>query len=327
MDNTKANETQNGQEKKSKWEIETTYSGDISYKEAYAAYSGISFSPEKRAENILKEWPGEMVDIYGRLKAVAIAGNTESMLDAEFERFHLKYLDLYRGYLHSQSNCFSTMIAGPSNFPAASQMKKGDRAQAKLTEMLDFKKRVIGIIGRKLRPDLAPIRTEDSDAVIRLKEKIESAEKHHKVMKEYAAYCRKITDQKARFEKLVSNKLLPTDSLIITEILGIESWALTNSAANIRSMKKRLEEVIRKQAAPEVKETGKDGIRFEACPGENRVRLFYSGKPAPEVIKDLKSSGFRWTPSLMCWQAYHNYISIMRARRFAGLDEKEGIKI
>lgn len=295
---------------KSKWELKETYSQDISYKEAYASKQGISFSPERRATSILEEYATECVSMYQELKQTAVAGHTEHLLDAEFERFHAKYLSLYHAYLIAGSRCVSSMIAGPSKFPTQRQKKIADREHDRLTELLDFKKRAMTAIKRTLRPDLAPIRTEDGDAVERLTEKIEAAEKTQEQMKLVNKTIRK---GGADLEKNLSAMGIPDKT--IHELLnppyaymgkGFERFQLTNNNANIIRMKQRLEDIKRKQAAPDVKAAGKDGIRYEECPADNRVRLFYQGKPAEEVIKELKSFGFRWTPSLMCWQAYYN---------------------
>jgi hypothetical protein len=35
--------------------------------------------------------------------------------------------------------------------------------------------------------------------------------------------------------------------------------------------------------------------------------------------KRLKAAGFRWAPSLGCWQAYRNHATLTTARREAGL--------
>jgi hypothetical protein len=163
--------------------------------------------------------------------------------------------------------------------------------------------------------------------VERLTEKITEAEADQKTMKEINAFIRKEKDTEKRV-RFLKTKGITKDFLqkYFIDGDGVPNFSLTNNNANIRRMKERLEEITRKQNAPEVKESGKDGIRFEACPAENRVRVFYPGKPAPEVIKELKGSGFRWTPSKGCWQAYHNSISITRAKRFAGIEEQADAK-
>ena len=62
------------------------------------------------------------------------------------------------------------------------------------------------------------------------------------------------------------------------------------------------------QAMQSLEDTQKEvnGIKIEECPSENRLRLFFKGKPAESVRAELKSHGFRWAPTLGCWQAYYN---------------------
>lgn len=49
------------------------------------------------------------------------------------------------------------------------------------------------------------------------------------------------------------------------------------------------------------------------------MRLYFSGKPDDATRGRLKSRGFRWTPSLGCWQAYRNPTALDVARREAGV--------
>jgi hypothetical protein len=102
---------------------------------------------------------------------------------------------------------------------------------------------------------------------------------------------------------------------------GFPSFSLRNSSSNLLRMKQQLEYIKRKQAEPLKEQVTESGIKFVSCPAENRVRLFFPGKPAPEVISQLKSGGFRWTPSLGCWQAYHNTWNVEKAKKFAGITD------
>lgn len=100
--------------------------------------------------------------------------------------------------------------------------------------------------------------------------------------------------------------------------VGWPAYELTNNNANIRRLRERLEQVKQTQATPATTIEGTNGIRFEDCPADNRVRLFYPGKPDAGVRDRLKSNGFRWAPTLGCWQAYRNWRSLDAAKREAG---------
>ncbi len=93
---------------------------------------------------------------------------------------------------------------------------------------------------------------------------------------------------------------------------------MTNNHANLRRMKQRLETIGRDQAKESTELEGSNA-RFEDCPEENRVRLFFPGKPAEDVRTLLKSRGFRWTPTIGAWQAYRNPWAIETAKKIAGI--------
>lgn len=100
--------------------------------------------------------------------------------------------------------------------------------------------------------------------------------------------------------------------------IGFPDYALTNNSANIRRMKQRLGRVAVAQATPTT-ETQGTNARLEDCPADNRIRLYFPGKPSEEVRTRLKSAGFRWSPTIGAWQAYRNYGAIETAKREAGI--------
>ena len=61
-------------------------------------------------------------------------------------------------------------------------------------------------------------------------------------------------------------------------------------------------EHLSKHANDETKETITSGVKVVDNVEENRLQLFFNGKPAQEVIDQLKSSGFRWAHYSGCWQ-------------------------
>ena len=95
--------------------------------------------------------------------------------------------------------------------------------------------------------------------------------------------------------------------------VGYPTFELTNNNANIRRMKDRLEYLTKAKARPST-EREENGVRIVEDTEVMRLRLYFPGKPAPDVIANLKSSGFRWAPSEGAWQMnLHN-----RARWLAG---------
>ena len=90
-------------------------------------------------------------------------------------------------------------------------------------------------------------------------------------------------------------------------------------------MRARLAVLERDKAAPETTQDGNNGVRLEDCPSDNRVRLFFPGKPDSAIRTRLKSNGFRWTPSLGCWQAYRNSRSLAQAKQFITAPEETAV--
>jgi hypothetical protein len=99
-------------------------------------------------------------------------------------------------------------------------------------------------------------------------------------------------------------------------------WALTNIGARIRDIEKKVERLAQAKVAPE-KIVEANGVRLEDCPADNRVRLFFPGKPDETTRTNLKRNGFRWSPSVGCWQAYRNWHSMEHAKTFIEAHKEE----
>ena len=219
------------------------------------------------------------------------------------------------------------MITGPSGFPVRRAEKANATEHRRLNDVLNcrglWRKRLF----KALVPNTdGPIMSGDADAGERLADKIAKAEELQKRMKDANAAIRK--HKKAGPEAQVAALVaLGFTELQAAELLkpdfcgriGFPDYALSNNNANIRRMKARLSTVEKAHAAPATEHEGTHA-RVEDCPAENRVRLFYPGKPDYDTRTTLKRSGFRWTPSLGCWQAYRNDRTIPAARRLAGLE-------
>jgi hypothetical protein len=287
---------------------------DIPQDLARSAYHGTSFSPEKRGDQAREGYAATVASDYADLIEIAKGDPVKlAVVEAEFPRYRERYATAYRKHLASQSRCISWMITGPANFPVARNEKRNRIERKRAEEMIELRTRALAAIRKEMFPELRPIMSGDSDACQRLAAQIAEAEKEQELMKATNAAIR--SNWKHGKETVITALVaLGHSQAVAIEMIqpgrfggmGFASFELTNNGANLRRMKQRLEGIARNQALPTTEKEAANGIRLEDCPAENRVRLFFPGKPDVTIRTKLKSSGFRWTPSLGCWQAYRN---------------------
>lgn len=301
------------------------FSNDIPLSLAHAAHAGSSFVPEKRAVQVRDGYAATLQSLYEELSAHADTDEKRATLDIEFARFREGYRKRYTALLASQSRTYSTMIAGPSNFPVRRMEKRNRVVDKRREELLEFLPRAKDAILKTLHPEWRPIMAGDANACERLEDKIAAAEALQEQMKaaNLAIRRHKKAGPDAQVAALVA---LGLKEAIARELLkpdfcgriGFADYQLTNNNANIRRMKERLTTVSRNHAA-EASEVEGANARLEDSPADNRVRLFFAGKPASEVRDTLKRSGFRWSPTIGAWQAYRNSGTIAKAKEVAGV--------
>jgi len=304
----------------------TDFLNDIPTTIARAAHYCTSFEPEKRGDQERQGYAQTLAQDFEQLSKLADTDEKRATLAEEFARYREGFRRRTVVQLVAKSRCMSSMITGPSNFPTRRNEKRNATERKRVTELLDFRERALKAIRRTLCPELRPIMSGDSDATQRLHEKIAEAEKLQATMKAANAIIRR-----APKYEMTSDKLSALVEIGITQRqahelctkdfcgrYGFPDYELTNNNANIKRMKARLAQVSAAQSKPDLTIQG-EVARFEECPGENRVRLYFPGKPDEAIRTKLKSCGFRWTPSLGCWQAYRNYRSIEVARTVAAV--------
>lgn len=297
------------------------FSTEISSSLAIGAFHGTSFSPERRGESVRNDYANAMRQAYETLSKHAAKGGTQDMLDSEFERYKAGYRKRTEAWLRTHSRCISSMITGPSNFPVRRAQKRNDVEHRRLTELIEFGERGLRAAIRNLRPDLRPIMAGDADAIARLEEKIVSLRARQDRMKAINSAHKAYKNDPQTLE---DSALSQQDKDLIRRYVPAYTWEphpfapfqLTNNNATIRTAEKRLEQLQAAKAAPSIERESSNGIRLEDSPADNRVRLFFPGKPELEVRAKLKKNGFRWSPSIGAWQAYRNTWSVALAQSF-----------
>lgn len=160
------------------------------------------------------------------------------------------------------------------------------------------------------------ISSDDPEAVVKLQAKIDAAEESQARMKAANKFIR--ADDTEGLRKLGLSEATITKLLTPNYMgkVGFEPWQLSNNNANIRRMKKRIE-ILRAQSERTTKEVVYGSITLVENTEDNRLQLFYPGKPPDPIRADLKYNGFKWAPSIGCWQRQLNNTSIHRGHTLA----------
>ena len=156
------------------------------------------------------------------------------------------------------------------------------------------------------------ISSDDPEAVDKLGEHLEKAKRLQDMMlasnklirkhrdnpgagvAELAAVVGSESNARALFEKDFAGRI------------GFAEYQLSNNRANIRRIEGRIEQLKRasKREAKEIEYPG--NIKIVHNVDENRVQIFFPGKPSSEVRDMLKARGFRWSPMSSAWQRHLN---------------------
>jgi hypothetical protein len=300
---------------------------DIPIELANRAHAGTSFDPEKRGGQERLEYAMALWRDLTTLAKLATTDEKRATLETEFERYRAGYKQRTIARLQAHARCLSSMITGPSNFPTR-RNEKANAAEGKRTdELIEYRTRALAAIRRALCPEDAPIMSGDSNAAARLAIGITAREREQERMKAANAAIRKHAKAGADaqiaalvaldFPAGIAEQLLKPD---FAGRIGFADYQIKNNGAEIRRLQARLATVERNQAAP-VAEAQGEHARMEDNPADNRVRLYFPGKPDLDVRTRLKRAGFRWAPTLGCWQAYRNTNALAVARDVAGVTE------
>src|SRR5690606_26645347 len=100
---------------------------------------------------------------------------------------------------------------------------------------------------------------------------------------------------------------------------GWPSFIVTNLGAEIRRVRKRIEELEERATATAREPVEGDGWRLVEKLDDNRTRIYFAGKPADELRARLKASGWRWSPSAGAWQRQATPAAWSAALRLLGV--------
>lgn len=271
---------------------------------AINAHNWTSFSPERRGEQLIKDYSDQLSSDIQELKNEGISEET-------INDYKTRYESLFSRWLSAKSNCASTMITGASNFPVRRQQKAHRSEENHYSVFQEWRIRAKKAICRKAKPEKTFI-----SEIERYKAELESMKANHELMKQAN---KKIAHANKTGEDLTE---------YLTTVCGVAphmiEWSmkwgfgLANNSANMRRVESRIKEMEAKNERANT--TGQKEIQFDGFVviynhEADRLQVKHDIKPPQEVIYQFKSKGFRWSPSFGVWQRNLNVNSVWVAER------------
>ena len=276
----------------------------------YYAINETSARRAKEAISFSDYRPGSVTSEYRQMvdEAAQIAERQKKRVDPMYHDKIDRLLDTYCRKLAANMNHHneilgrvpSVMIAGPSNFPVRKKEKQNAAMDSNMREWRDIQ----GLLDKIRSTGMGGISADDPEAVAKLQAKLDNLVESQETMKAVNAYYRK-------HKTLDGCPHLPPQTLEKLkadmaqgwhlEDKPFASWALSNNNAEIHRVKARIESLTRKEQTPFVGWEF-DGGKVEINREENRLQVFFDGKPDADTRTELKSGGFRWSPSAKAWQ-------------------------
>jgi len=255
----------------------------------YRAHSNTSFSPERRANSYVSEY-SEMLE-----KDLNALGTKQG-------NYKEKFISKFSDWMSAKGRCISSMITGGSNFPVRRAQKANDSERNKCDSFYHWREKYFKAVNRV--PTKSP--EDDKEAAERKLEKLVNNQLEWKAINA-AIRKSKLTNESELLNHLIALDFSPNNIKLIDYRGGkfkIPSFYLTNNNATIKNTKDKIKAM---EVRIERKMTWED-IMFEGgyvTIEDDRLKIFHDEKPTREVIQEIKSNGYRWSPNWVCWCRKH----------------------
>lgn len=165
------------------------------------------------------------------------------------------------------------------------------------------------------------ISSDNPEAIELLQKKIDSLQRNQELMKAINKILKTKKTDAQKVEEMQAAGLGEKNALEMLKPdymgrIGFPSYSLQNNNANIATAKKRLQFLQSVEAMPYSRDEYGENI-IEVCPDDNRVKIFFPGKPSDEIRSLLKHRGFRWAPSEGAWMRQISNQAIWAAKEIA----------
>ena len=297
---------------------EETLPADTAPEQAAVRYYTINEGAARRANdaNSYRDYAaGSATAEYRQMvdQAAAIAQRQKERVDPMYHEKIDALLDTYARKLAENLNDHyaiearvpSILVAGGSNFPVRKKEKQNAARDRNMQEWQD----VQGILDKIRSTGMGGISMDDPQAAAKLEAKLVKLESAQETMKAVNAYFRKNKTLEGcpslTPEQITKLQQEMSQSWHLDKSRPYPAYMLSNNNAEIRRIRGRIEQV-RQHEETNFAGWEFDGGRVEANKADNRLQVFFDGKPDEAARDELKANGFRWAPSVGAWQRQLN---------------------
>lgn len=294
-----------------------------------SAWEGSSFTPEKRANQFLADCDGEINRLYNEMLEFAKTEEQRAILETEINKYIEGYKIKIMPYLNIRSKTVSPMIVGSAKFPVSRMQKLHSTEDKRYDEFSAWNKRAKKAIKIKI------IEARSTEQVFEdnwrwLKQEIDScmfevaAIDMGKSFYTRSAFTNSVAGKLRTLAKYGNAKLIETNLSYIKAEQGKSPKPFFSPKNTIW----QLVETAQAQANKEQEEakTGQETLfaigNIEVVNNfdDERIRIYFPGKPETEIMQKLKSSGWKWSPYNKAWQRKNTTNAIYSAKYI--LEEK-----
>ncbi|MES2382434.1 MAG: hypothetical protein V4538_15410 [Bacteroidota bacterium] len=262
---------------------------------AIRAHNWTSFSPEKRGEQMIKDYSEELTaDIEELQKDENISAETIADYKNRYER-------LFSSYLGAKSNTFSAMITGPANFNTRRHTKANRSEERHYDIFREWRIRAKKAIVRKAQPVKTFVSELDryrAELAIMQANQIKTKE-GNKVIAKAKKTGEDITQYLADTFNVQSHMM---------DWVKKFGFNTVNNNANMKRVEARIKELevkeSRREESPFINYTFEGGtmvVNYEA----DRIQIMFATRPNKDELNAWKAKGlnsFNWSPTANAWQ-------------------------
>lgn len=263
----------------------------------FNAYANASFDPEKRTEADIQAFSQEL---EADLQELGSANN--------YEAKYLKHLSLW---LARKARVLSWMITGPANFPVARNQKACASTDKAWSEFRAWRERYIK------RANAVRTKSPEEEIDLTLLE-LDKEKTFHEMLLIVSKVLRTKETPIEKFNKIKEQTTF--EDKVIHSLF--EPWSCSSSLTSSNAKIKRLADKLKVMRSRVSRKETFELITFDGGTitiENDRVCIRHDSKPEKAVMDSLRSSGFRWSPHMICWCRKHTLQAIMDAKRITGV--------